>query len=155
MAARLKPGDTQRLARALEVVRATGRSLAVWREIAAISPLPEAEFSTYTVHRPRAELYARIDARFEVMLEAGALKEVAALEPELRRGAPLRNACGVLELLDHLAGETTIEEAARRARIRTRNYAKRQNTWLRHQTPDARRIVSAEEVLSQEKRNMP
>jgi tRNA dimethylallyltransferase len=93
----------------------------------------------------RDRLYARCDARFETMLERGALDEVRALiarglDPDL----PVMKAVGVRELAAHLRGEISLVEAAELARRETRRYAKRQLTWLRNQTPDWPRITETD-----------
>lgn len=135
MAARLHPHDAQRNARALEVVRATGRSLADWQA----APLEggfgrEVALEPLVIERPRAELVARIDARVEAMWAAGALAEVARLAARgLRADLPVMRAIGVPPLLAHLAGMLTAEEAMARWKLDTRQYAKRQATWLRNQ----------------------
>ncbi|MEE8203452.1 MAG: tRNA (adenosine(37)-N6)-dimethylallyltransferase MiaA [Alphaproteobacteria bacterium] len=143
MAARLAPGDSQRLIRAWEVVEATGVSLAEWQrreapgDGASLSPV------SLVLAPPRGELYAACDARFAAMVEAGALDEVAALDalglaPEL----PAMKALGVRELRRHLAGELALDAAVAAAQQATRNYAKRQLTWFRHQMPEARLVES-------------
>ena len=135
MGARLHPGDTQRLIRAAEVLAATGRSLAEWqREPAGEAAARGLSLFTIVLLPPRAPLRERIAARFAAMLEAGALEEVRALAAlGLPRDLPAMKAHGVPELMRHLAGELTLEEATRRAVAVTRQYAKRQFTWLRHQ----------------------
>lgn len=137
MAAQLKPGDSQRNLRALEVVVATGQSLAVWQAQTTEPLFPEANYHRFMVLRERRENYARIDARFEAMMHEGALEEVRALmamnlDPEL----PILRAHGVPELMAHLRGEMRLAEAISKAQQNTRNYAKRQMTWLRNQWPD-------------------
>ena len=139
MAERLAPGDSQRMIRAFEVFEATGRSLAAWQRVAptaadALAP----PFLTLTLAPPRAPLYAACDGRFAAMIEAGALAEVsdlAALDPD--PGLPVMKALGVPELRRHLAAELSLEQAIAAAQQATRNYAKRQATWLRHQLPGA------------------
>lgn len=134
MAARLKPGDTQRILRALEVVLATGKSLAEWQEAIPEKPLPEAEFNLHIRTLPRKELYARIDKRVHLMLEAGALDEVKALKGlNLPPSLPLMRAHGVPEFIRFLNGEMAWEDAIDKTQQNTRNYAKRQETWIRNQ----------------------
>jgi tRNA dimethylallyltransferase len=141
-AARLPPGDTQRLLRAYAVARGTGRPLAIWRE-QAHAPAPY-RFATILIMPPREALYAACDARFRLMLERGALAEAAALAGRgLDPGLPAMKAVGLPELLTHLSGETTLAEATVAAQRATRRYAKRQMTWFRHQShPDL--VVSAQ-----------
>ena len=127
MAARLKPGDRMRIARALEVLEATGRSLADWHRDGMPAILdPDAALKVFLAP-DRAELYRRIDARFDAMLAAGALEEVRAL---VARGLdpmlPAMKAHGVPWLRRHLAGEITLAEAAEGAKLDTRRYTKRQ-----------------------------
>jgi tRNA dimethylallyltransferase len=143
MAARLKTGDSQRNLRALEVMEATGISLAVWQEQTATPLFPDARYDCFVAMHPRAEIYRRIDARFEGMMAQGALEEVRALmalrlDPEL----PILRAHGVPELMAHLKGEMTLADAISKAQQNTRNYAKRQMTWLRNQMSGAKSIVS-------------
>lgn len=177
MDARLKPGDTQRRLRALEVVLATGISLAEWQAKQTTPPLPEAQFACYKIDLPREEIYARIDTRLEAMVESGAIDEVRALkrtlskeqegrpvgrpspepvssaEQKARRGdiqtgnLPLLKAHGVPEILAYLAGEMTLENAIVKAQQNTRNYAKRQMTWLRNQLPDAKGVENLDDIL--------
>jgi tRNA dimethylallyltransferase len=136
-AERLKTRDRIRIARALEVVEATGRSLIDWHREGLPPLLPQGEFTALFLAPEREALYARIDARFETMLEAGALAEVEnlaarGLDPLL----PAMKAHGVPALIRHLKGEITLQEAAGIGRADTRHYAKRQFTWFRHQLPE-------------------
>ena len=136
-AARLRRNDRTRIARELEVVEATGRSLTDWHRDALPPLLPAGAFRAMFLSPDRDELYARIDARFDVMLQAGALDEVAALAARrLDPLLPAMKAHGVPALIRHLAGELSLEEAAVIGRADTRHYAKRQFTWFRHQLPE-------------------
>jgi tRNA dimethylallyltransferase len=136
-AERLKPRDRTRIARALEVVEATGRSLTDWHRNGLPPLLPPAAFTAVFLEPERDELYARIDARFDAMLKEGALEEVAALAARrLDPLLPAMKAHGVPALIRHLDGELTLEEAAVIGRADTRHYAKRQFTWFRHQLPE-------------------
>jgi tRNA dimethylallyltransferase len=136
-AERLKPRDRTRIARALEVVEATGRSLTDWHREGLPPLLPESEFSALFLAPDRDALYARIDARFDAMLKAGALEEVARLAArQLDPLLPAMKAHGVPALIRHLKGEITLDEAATVGRADTRHYAKRQFTWFRHQLPE-------------------
>lgn len=135
-AERLNLRDRSRIARALEVIEATGRSLFDWHREAEPPLLPKDSFRAVFLSPERDELYARIDARFDAMLGAGALKEVERLaarnlDPQL----PAMKAHGVPALIRHLRGEFSLEEAASIGRADTRRYAKRQFTWFRHQLP--------------------
>ncbi len=131
-AARLPASDRQRLLRAWEVVRATGRPLPDWqRETATAGGL---DIATIAIVPPREALYTAAEARFERMLADGAVEEVRALLAlRLDPGLPAMKAVGVRELAAFVAGEATLEEAAHAAKRATRTYAKRQLTWLRHQ----------------------
>lgn len=145
MASKLKPGDTQRLMRALEVIEATGVSLDHWQQQAAAPLFPHVKYRCYYIQMPRAEVYRRIDARFHNMMQAGALEEVRALvapiaqvpTARLNTLSPIYRAHGVPELIAYLRGEMTLEAAIAKAQQHTRNYAKRQMTWIRNQLPDA------------------
>jgi tRNA dimethylallyltransferase len=136
MAARLKPGDRMRIARALEVLQATGRSLADWHRDGMPAILdPDRALKIFLVI-DRAELGCRIDARFNAMLAAGALDEVRALAARgLDPMLPAMKAHGVPWLRRHLAGEISLEVAAEGGKLDTRRYTKRQVTWFRHQMP--------------------
>jgi len=136
-AERLKPRDRTRIARALEVVEATGRSLTDWHRDGLPPLLPPGTFRALFLAPDRDALYARIDARFDAMLKAGALEEVAALAARrLDPLLPAMKAHGVPALVRHLNGEITQEAAAEIGRADTRHYAKRQFTWFRHQLPE-------------------
>ena len=136
-AERLKPRDRTRVARALEVVEATSRSLSDWHREGLPPLLPAGTFRALFLEPDRDELYARIDARFDAMLKAGALEEVERLAARnLDALLPAMKAHGVPALIAHLEGKTTLEEAAAIGRADTRHYAKRQFTWFRHQLPE-------------------
>lgn len=130
----LKPTDSQRVVRALEVLDASGRSILEWQAERG-QPLIDRESARFLVIEPdRAALVARIDKRFDQMLDKGALDEVKrlaalGLDPEL----PAMKAIGVRELQAAMAGEIGFPEAIERAKIATRQYSKRQTTWFRHQ----------------------
>jgi tRNA dimethylallyltransferase len=134
---RLKPRDRTRIARALEVVEATGRSLTDWHREGLPPLLPQGAFAALFLAPEREALYARIDSRFDVMLKARALEEVAALAARnLDPLLPAMKAHGVPALMRHLRGEISLDEAAEIGRADTRHYAKRQFTWFRHQLPE-------------------
>ena len=140
-AARIEAGDRQRLLRALSVVEATGRTLGAWQ--ADTAPLlAEGAWRGVVIEPDRAALYTRCDARLAAMAEGGALDEVAALTArELSPELPAMKAVGVREFGGYLAGENTLEDALTAAQQATRNYAKRQLTWFRNQTPDWLRVT--------------
>ena len=136
-AERLKPRDRTRIARALEVVEATGRPLPDWHREGLPPLLSPGTFRALFLTPEREQLYARIDARFEAMLAGGALDEVAALASRnLDPLLPAMKAHGVPALIRHIRGEITREAAAETGRADTRHYAKRQFTWFRHQLPE-------------------
>lgn len=141
-AARIRPTDRTRVLRALEVVEATGRPLAAWHAEAGAAPLvAPAEAFRLVLDPPRDLLYRRIGDRFAAMLEAGALGEVEAfLARGLDAELPAMKAVGLRELGLALAGGIGIEEAAARAAMETRRYAKRQGTWLRNRMADWPRL---------------
>ena len=132
MAARLRASDPQRVVRALEVIEATGVSLAEWQETAGAPVLHSEAVLKLVVAPEREPLYAAIDARFDRMIEEGAIDEVRALVAlHLDSGLPAMRAHGVRELAAYLAGTVTLEEAVAKAKTETRRYAKRQMTWLK------------------------
>lgn len=133
MAGRLAASDTQRVTRALEVLEATGRSLAEWQAQPGAAPVVAAEgVIRLLVEVERAELYRRCEVRLRSMIAAGALAEVEALMAlGLSRELPAMRALGVAPLARHVAGEIGLEAAEALAATETRQYAKRQLTWLR------------------------
>ncbi|MBZ9675929.1 tRNA (adenosine(37)-N6)-dimethylallyltransferase MiaA [Mesorhizobium sp. ES1-1] len=144
----LKPTDSQRVVRALEVLDASGRSILEWQAERG-RPLIDRESARLFVIEPdRAALVGRIQARFDRMLDQGALEEVKRLtalnlDPDL----PAMKAIGVRELGAAMAAEMDIAEAIERAKIATRQYAKRQATWFRHQMgPEWQRIHSRDDL---------
>jgi tRNA dimethylallyltransferase len=135
-AARLAPADSSRIARALEVARATGRTLAEWQAERVGGIAQEVALHPLILLPLRAELYARCDRRFARMLASGAVAEVEALLARaLDPALPVMRAIGVREIAGMLRGEWPLAEAKRQGAQATRNYAKRQYTWLRHQPP--------------------
>ncbi len=145
MAARLAPADSQRIARALEVVIATGRSLADYQKEKVPGGLAEADAAGRLVKAvldlPRDTLYARCDTRFLEMMEQGALAEVERLiARNLAPDLPVMKALGVPALARYLTGTVAKDDAIKEAQQQTRNYAKRQMTWLRTQFKDWTRL---------------
>jgi len=150
MAKRLRPSDPQRLVRALEVIDATGISLAEWQGGAAAPGLAPDAVRKLVIAPERDPLYTAINTRFDRMVEQGALQEVRALLAlGLDPGLPAMRAHGVRELSAYLAGTCSLEEAVSKAKTESRRYAKRQMTWLRRFMqdwdwfPDARAAVEA------------
>lgn len=133
-AGKLAPADTARIARALEVVRSTGSTLDSWQTRSEGGIGARVTTRAAILLPERAALYARCDARLGRMISSGAIDEVGRLmERELDPDLPVMRAIGVPELVAYLRGEMTLEQAEARAARATRNYAKRQFTWLRHQ----------------------
>ena len=130
-ATRLRPSDSQRVTRAWEVWRGTGRGLAAWQAQKG-APAPY-RFVALRLDPPREDLRAAIGQRFAAMLDQGALDEVRALLAlNLDPALPAMRAVGVPELAAHLRGEITLAEAASRAELATGQYVKRQSTWFRN-----------------------
>ncbi|OAI54939.1 tRNA dimethylallyltransferase [Planctomycetaceae bacterium SCGC AG-212-F19] len=148
-AARLHANDQRRIIRALEVWELTGRPISAWQtqwgnqrtEDTGDTTEEGQQISVLCLDRPRAELYARINARVERMIAAGLVDEVRALrqtqQPISREAA---QALGYKEVFAHLDGQATLEETVRRIQTRTRNFAKRQMTWFRH-LPECRPVT--------------
>ena len=136
-AARLNAADTTRVARALEVVRSTGRPLADWQADRVGGIGGAVALTACVLLPPRDWLTARIDARLEAMFADGAVAEVEALvaRADIPASAPVRRAIGVAEITAMLVGEISRAEALARAQAATRQYAKRQYTWFRNQPP--------------------
>lgn len=131
-AATLRPTDSQRLARAFEVVTGTGQGLRAWQEEGGTGPAPW-RFAALLLDPPRPALRAAIAARWQAMLAAGAVEEVRALGAlGLDPALPAMRAHGVPELLAYLAGTLPLEAASARAVLHTGQYTKRQATWFRH-----------------------
>jgi tRNA dimethylallyltransferase len=137
-AARLNPGDTSRIARALEVVLSTGRTLASWQQERRGGIADSVALRPLILLPPREWLYGRCDARFASMVEHGAAEEVKlllarGLDPDL----PVMRAIGVQEIAAYLSGRTTLGQTIAAGSQATRHYAKRQYTWFAHQPPAA------------------
>jgi tRNA dimethylallyltransferase len=144
---RLKPGDRQRHVRAWEVVQATGRPLTDWQKRQG-EPAPW-QFKTVLLAPDRAWLRQRIETRFDVMLEQGVLAEVRSVfdrQPDPK--SPGLKAHGAPELFRHFRGGLSLHEARQITIDHTRQYAKRQMTWFRHQlTPDVVANPATEKFL--------
>lgn len=132
MAERLASSDTQRIVRALEVIEQTGRSLADWQQVRGAPVIDEAQAVRLLVTLDREDLHARAGARFDRMIASGALDEVRALEAlQLNPDLPAMRAIGVRPLLAVIRGECSLEAAAEAAKAETRQYIKRQETWIK------------------------
>jgi tRNA dimethylallyltransferase len=146
MAARLMRGDIQRIVRALEVLEATGRSLASWQTEPGPALFDTADVVRLVVRRERQALQRRCDARFDAMLAAGALDEVAALvASHVPADRPAMKALGVQPLAAYLVGALSRDDAVAQAKADTRRYVKRQETWIRKFMADWE-VVSGDEV---------
>lgn len=135
--------NPMRVTRALEVLEATGKGLAAWR--AETPPPLIADAEKVLIAPDREALYARCDRRFDIMIERGALEEARAIAAlNLDPALPAMRAVGAPELLAHLRGDISLQEAAAAAKQATRNYAKRQMTWMRNQMKDWTVLPGAE-----------
>jgi tRNA dimethylallyltransferase len=135
-AARLNPGDTARINRALEVILSTGRTLREWQKEREGGIGSKVELRALILLPPRDWLYARCDERFARMLERGAVEEVQALLARgLNPNLPVMRGIGVQEIAAYLGGELSLGETLAAGQRATRRYAKRQYTWFSHQPP--------------------
>lgn len=137
-AKRIKPHDSQRIQRALEVFEISGRSLTSWHE-APRSRAADSEIEFVKIAMDVADrkvLHDRIEQRLEIMFSNGLLEEVVRLRarPGLRRDMPSMRSVGYRQVWTHLEGETSLDEARYRALVATRQLAKRQYTWLRSES---------------------
>jgi tRNA dimethylallyltransferase len=149
-ARRIHPHDAQRIQRALEVVRLTGRGPTELYRAAPVECCPYTFVKIALVPAERRWLHTRIEARFDAMLARGFLEEVAALKArsDLHSAQPALRAVGYRQLWAHLAGECEFPEARRRAIAATRQLAKRQMTWLRRETGLRRYAGAGRELVS-------
>lgn len=135
-AERLRPTDTARINRALEVLLSTGRTLAEWQQEKRGGIADGVQLRPIVLLPPRKWLYARCDERFSHMIDEGAVAEVEALlARQLNPNLPVMRAIGVREIAEYLTGKQTLDEAVAAGRQATRRYAKRQYTWFAHQPP--------------------
>ena len=156
--ARLRPRDRARVPRALEVLEATGKPIGEWHAHGLPPLLRPGEVRAAFLAPDRGELHARIDERFTRMLTEGALDEVAALASrKLDPMLPAMKALGVPPLLRHLRCEISLDEARMLGGAETRQYAKRQFTWFRHQLPEFEWVApaNAQNLLSVAKSSSP
>ncbi len=129
-----------RVQRAWEVMTATGRGLADWQAMTPPPLLPLDKTTALVFDVPRERLEDRIRSRFDIMLEEGALDEVAAMLDRYDPSLPSCRAIGVPELVAHLRGEATLDQARERVSIATRRFAKRQRTWFRSRMGDWHKV---------------
>ncbi|MBO4290242.1 MAG: tRNA (adenosine(37)-N6)-dimethylallyltransferase MiaA [Lachnospiraceae bacterium] len=151
-AAQIHPNNLKRVMRALEFARVNGSSISEHNREQKSKPSPY-NYAYFVLERDRAELYRRIDARVDQMMEEGLLQETARLKDAgLREGMTAAHGLGYRELLQYLEGGLDLEEAVRLIKQNTRHYAKRQLTWFRRE-PDVIRLdadrYSQEELLEQ------
>ena len=133
---RLNPSDTTRIARALEVVKSTGRALKEWQADREGGIGDEIDLKALVLLPPRDWLYARCNERFAAMVEEGGIEEVKrSLDRQLDPDLPVMRAIGVREIAAYSKGECSLEDAVTAGQQATRNYAKRQYTWFAHQPP--------------------
>ena len=132
-AARLSPGDSQRLQRALEVWMVTGKSMSQWHAEQVADPLPWHVLELALLPDDRAELHQRIERRFDLMLEGGFVEEVDRLRArgDLTPELPSMRSVGYRQVWEYLDGLTDHSEMRYRGIVATRQLAKRQYTWLR------------------------
>lgn len=135
-ATRLRPGDTARISRALEVILSTGRPLADWQKEREGGIGDEVALRPLILLPPRPWLYARCDYRFVRMIDQGAVKEVEALlARQLNPNLPVMRGIGIREIAAYLRGDCSMPETVAAGQQATRRYAKRQYTWFAHQPP--------------------
>ncbi|MEP0390824.1 MAG: tRNA (adenosine(37)-N6)-dimethylallyltransferase MiaA [Erythrobacter sp.] len=145
----LEPGDSQRIARALEVKRSTGVTLADWQQAKSGGIGEEVTLHPVILMPERQWVYDRCDMRFAKMLDDGAIEEVEALlARELSPDLPVMRAIGVPEVASLIRGEITREEAIAAGGQSTRQYAKRQFTWLRNQYPPEWSRIAPDDISS-------
>jgi tRNA dimethylallyltransferase len=146
IAATLRPTDSQRIVRALEVFEGTGKSLLHWQKNTGTALVDDASATKIVLLPDRKWLGGRIAQRFNLMWDHGALDEVRALSAlRLDPALPAMKAIGVREISAFFAGEMTREDAIERSIIATRQYAKRQSTWFRNQLDESWKVFSSGE----------
>ena len=140
LAASIKPNDRQRLVRALEVFHATGKPLSDWQAQPRDVIFPDLQSRSILLQPPRDELYTRIDARFLDMIDQGAVAEARSIE-ELQPDPSLPGckALGLTPLRRFVRNEINLQDAVKYGQTTSRQYAKRQMTWLRTQWTDSER----------------
>ncbi|SDI58071.1 tRNA (adenosine(37)-N6)-dimethylallyltransferase MiaA [Aliiruegeria lutimaris] len=139
--ARIDRANPARVQRAWEVLRATGKGLALWQDETPPPLLPPDAAQAFVLEAPRDWLTPRIERRFELMIEAGALEEARANLDDWDPNLPSSRAIGGPELIAHLRGEMDLDAAIEAACIATRQYAKRQRTWFRARMKSWRNIL--------------
>ena len=148
-AARLRASDTQRTLRAYEVFEATARSLSSWQQEKPLpGPLAGLKLARFVIAPPRPELHRRIDRRFDMMLEDGAVDEAVRLS-SVDSSKPAAKILGLRELQAVSTGAMAVDEARATAQAQTRQYAKRQLTWFRHRMADWRWLEPSGNFLTE------
>ncbi|MGH6749384.1 MAG: tRNA (adenosine(37)-N6)-dimethylallyltransferase MiaA [Methyloceanibacter sp.] len=148
VAAKLRSSDPQRIVRALEVIDAAGVSLSEWQGAPAAPALLADDVLRFVIAPEREPLYAAIDARFDRMIENGAIEEVEALLAlGLDDSLPAMRAHGVRELRAYLAGANSLEDAQTKSKTESRRYAKRQMTWARRYMADWEWVPGSQEAI--------
>ena len=137
---RIDTANPARVQRAWEVLKQTGRGLADWQDETGPPDLPLRKAAAFLIDAPKEQLDPRIEGRFDAMLEAGAIEEAEAVLPFWNERVPGAKAIGASELIAHLRGEMTLDDARERAIVATRRYATRQRTWFRSRMTEWRRI---------------
>jgi tRNA dimethylallyltransferase len=139
--ARIDVQNPVRVQRAWEVWQATGRGLAAWQAATPAPVLPLDRCAAFVLTPDRHWLAERIDHRFDAMLSAGALDEVRSVLPHWQPDRPWAQAIGAAELVEHLAGRWSLQQAAEAAKAASRQYAKRQRTWFRSRMREWRPVA--------------
>jgi tRNA dimethylallyltransferase len=140
--------DKQRLIRSYEVFKQTGKTISWWQNQPNKKLFDDKIFTHINLNPNREELYKNCNLRFEMMLENGAVEEVENfLNKFMNENLPITKTLGFVEIVDFLNGRISYEEVVKIASQKTRNYAKRQLTWFRHQLPDKRVFENKREAL--------
>ncbi len=142
--ARIDTKNPMRVQRAWEVLQATGRSLASWQDQTAPPVLSLTKAQPLVLNAPKEWLTPRIEKRFDLMLNGGALEEARLNAPNWRPDQPSAKAIGAAELIGYVKGEMDLEAARETATIATRQYAKRQRSWFRSRMKDWQWVEAAE-----------
>jgi tRNA dimethylallyltransferase len=142
-AKKIKPGDSQRMMRAFEIMKHTGKSITQWhKDQQDKAQEMKYQFLQIQVDVPRQILHAKINTRFNNMIQNGALEEASlVMKKYFGQILPINKAHGIPELIKYLQGHHSLEEAIEKAQIATRQYAKRQTTWIKHQTDHLNKIT--------------
>ena len=150
MATRLQPTDTQRITRALEVMLATGKSLSAWQQVPGVPLIEPSQIARFVLMPERETMMARCDARFDAMIQDNVLEEVARLRDlELGSDLPVMRVLGLRPLIGHIERRLPLDAAISQAKTETRQFAKRQVTWLK------RHMISWKSFSTQDsKRNL-